>query len=124
MLSELDTERFRQALLEERERVVDAISYLHEENPGSLEDETSEIIGSSDNHLAEAASATVDREIDYTLEENSEHVLREIDEALARIEAGTFGTCRTCGRPIDVERLAALPYTTQCIDCKRKAERG
>jgi RNA polymerase-binding protein DksA len=121
---QLDTESYRQALLEERQRVVDAISYLHEEKPGSLEDETSEIVGSSDNHLAETASATVDREIDYTLEENSEHVLSEIDGALARIEAGTFGTCRTCGQPIDVERLAALPYTTQCIDCKRKAERG
>jgi RNA polymerase-binding protein DksA len=51
-------------------------------------------------------------------------VLSEIDEALKRIEAGTFGTCRTCGKPIGEERLEALPYTTQCIDCKRKAERG
>jgi len=123
-MSQLDTDRLRQALLEERQRVVDAISYLHEENSGSLEDETSEIVSNSDNHLAETASATVDREIDYTLEENSEHVLSEIDEALARIEAGNFGTCRTCGQPIGEERLAALPYTTQCIDCKRKAERG
>src|SRR5256885_2904595 len=88
-VSQLDTERFRRALVEERQRVVDAISYLHEENSGSLSDETSEIVGSSDNHLAETASATVDREIDYTLEENSEHVLSEIDGALARIEAGS-----------------------------------
>ena len=123
-MSQLDTERFRTALLEERQRVVDAISYLHEEHPGSLEDETAEVIGTSDNHLAETASATVDREIDYTLEENSEHVLAEIDGALARIEQGSFGICRTCGQPIGEERLAALPYTTQCIDCKRKAERG
>ena len=41
-----------------------------------------------------------------------------------RIEDGTFGTCRTCGRAIDPARLEALPYTTQCIDCKRKEERG
>ena len=120
----IDTEHFRQALLEERQRVVDAISYLHEENPGSLEDETAEVLGTSDNHVAETASATVDREIDYTLEENSEHVLAAIDGALARIEQGSFGICRTCGQPIGEERLAALPYTTQCIDCKRKEERG
>jgi DnaK suppressor protein len=123
-MSPIDTERFRTILVEERQRVWDAISYLHEETPGSLEDETEEIVGSVDNHPAETASATLDREIDYTLEENSEHVLAEIDQALARIEAGTYGTCRTCGRPISEERLEAIPYATQCIDCKRKEERA
>jgi RNA polymerase-binding protein DksA len=124
MSSTVDVERFRTMLLEERKRVTDAISYLHDENPGSIEDETEEIVGSVDNHLAEIASATLDREIDYTLEENSEHVLAEIDEALARIEGGTFGICRTCGRAISEERLEAIPYATQCIDCKRRDERG
>ena len=123
-MSPIDTDRFRTMLLDERQRVVDAISYLHEETPGSLEDETEEIIGSSDNHPAEAASATLDREIDYTLEENSEHVLVEIDAALARIQEGTYGICRTCGKPISEERLEAIPYATQCIDCKRREERG
>jgi RNA polymerase-binding protein DksA len=123
-MSPIDTDRFRTILLDERQRVVDAISYLHEETPGSLEEETEEMIGSVDNHPAETASATLDREIDYTLEENSEHVLAEIDSALARIQAGTYGTCRTCGRPISEERLEAIPYATQCIDCKRREERG
>ena len=123
-MTQLDTDRFRTMLVEERQRVADAISYLHEETPGSLEDETEEIVGSVDNHPAEIASATLDREIDYTLEENSEHVLAEIDAALERIEAGTYGTCRTCGQPISEERLEAIPYATQCIDCKRREERG
>jgi RNA polymerase-binding protein DksA len=123
-MAEIDTDRFRTILLEERQRVVDAISYLHDETPGSLEEETEEMIGSVDNHLAETASATLDREIDYTLEENSEHVLAEIDSALERIAAGAYGTCRTCGRPISEERLEAIPYATQCIDCKRREERG
>jgi RNA polymerase-binding protein DksA len=123
-MSPIDTDRFRTILLEERQRVVDAISYLHEETPGSLEEETEEMIGSVDNHPAETASATLDREIDYTLEENSEHVLAEIDSALARIQAGTYGICRTCGQPISEERLEAIPYATQCIDCKRREERG
>ena len=123
-MTQLDTDRFRTILLEERQRVADAISYLHEETPGSLEDETEEIIGSVDNHPAETASATLDREIDYTLEENSEHVLTEIDAALERIQAGTYGTCQTCGQPIAEERLEAIPYATQCIDCKRREERG
>jgi RNA polymerase-binding protein DksA len=123
-MTQIDTDRFRTILLEERQRVVDAISYLHDETPGSLEEETEEMIGSVDNHLAETASATLDREIDYTLEENSEHVLAEIDSALARIQTGTYGTCRTCGQPISEERLEAIPYATQCIDCKRREERG
>ena len=89
-----------------------------------LEDETEEIVGSSDNHLAETASVTLDREIDYSLEENSEQVLRAIDGALRRIDEGTFGICETCGQPISEERLEAIPYATQCIDCRRKGERG
>ena len=123
-MSQVDTDHFRQKLLEERQRVVEAISYLHEENPGSIEDETDEVVGSVDNHLADTATVTVDREIDYTLEENSEHVLREIDAALQRIEDDSFGICRTCGKPIEPERLELLPYATQCIDCKRRAGRG
>ena len=113
---------FQKLLKEERERVRAAIEYLHQENPGSMEDETGE--RSLDNHLAETASVTLDREIDYTLEENSEHVLSAIETALARIEAGTYGKCERCGQEIAPERLRAIPYATLCIDCKRKDERG
>ncbi len=120
----VDTERFRQTLLEERARVVGAIEYLHDENPGSLEDETGELVsGSADNHMADTATETFDRELDYTLEDNSEAVLAAINGALERIDAGTYGTCQRCGRPISPERLEALPYVELCIDCKRATER-
>ena len=123
-MSAVDTTRFREILEEERQRVLDAISYLHEEMPGSLADETEEIAGTVDNHLGETATATLDREIDYSLEENSEQVLRAIDGALRRIDEGTFGICETCRVPISEERLEAIPYATQCIDCRRKGERA
>ena len=123
-MSTLDAQKFRTMLEEERQRVEDAIRYLHEENPGTIEDETEEIVGSSDNHLAETASVTLDREIDYTLEENSEHVLTAIHEALGRLTDGSFGRCGSCGGPIPEDRLEALPWATQCIDCKRKEERA
>ena len=123
-MSAVDTAHFRGILEEERQRVVDAISYLHEETPGSLADETEEITGAGDNHLGETATATLDREIDYSLEENSEQVLRSIDGALQRIANGTFGICETCGQRISEERLEAIPYATQCIDCRRKGERA
>ena len=118
----VDVVRFRDLLLDERQKVLDAIEYLHKENSGSLKDETEE--ATVDNHLADTATVTLDREIDYTLEENSEQVLKAIDRALAKIETGTFGICETCGQPIAEERLMAIPYATQCIDCRRREERG
>jgi len=117
----VDVERFRKLLEEERRRVVDAIEYLHKENPGSIEDETED---QTQDNLADTATATLDREIDYTLEENSEHVLEAIEAALKPIEDGTYGTCVNCGKPITEERLAAIPWATHCIDCKRLEERG
>jgi len=118
----VDVENLRISLLDERRRVEQAIEYLHQETPGSLEDETEEIFGTNDNHLGDAASGTLDREIDYTLEENSEQVLAGIDAALKRIEDGTYGICTNCGQSIAAERLEAVPWATLCIDCKRKEE--
>jgi RNA polymerase-binding transcription factor len=122
-MSSVDTEGFRTRLVEERKRVVDAIENIHAENPGSLGEETEEL-SFQDNHLGDIATATFDREMANTLEENSNHVLGAIDAALQRIEAGTFGICERCGNPIPAERLDALPWATLCIDCKRKQERG
>jgi RNA polymerase-binding protein DksA len=119
----IDTERFRTELLNERERVQNAIENLRESHPGTIDDETEEITATSDNHLGDAATATLGREIDYTLGENSEQVLGEIDIALDRIEKGTYGTCTVCGRPIGEERLEAHPWASLCIDDARKAER-
>ena len=120
----MDNERFRTALLEERARIEGAIEYLHRETPGSLEDETEEMLGSADNHLGDAAAGTLDREIDYTLEEHSEQVLEQIDAALKRLDDGTFGKCTNCGKPIPEDRLEARPWASLCIDCQRELERG
>jgi len=120
----IDTEHFRAVLLEERTRVADAIANLKEDHPGSLDDEVAEVSGTNDGNLAQTATATLDREIDYTLEENSTQVLAEIDAALLRIDAGTYGTCTSCGGEILFDRLEAYPWASLCIDCRRKAERG
>lgn len=120
-----DTAPFRRTLLEERERVRSAIAHLHEESPGSLEEETGELVSSSaDNHLGDTATETFDRQMGETLEENAEAVLEAIEGALARIEDGTYGTCTRCGREIGRERLEAIPHAELCIECKRTAERG
>ena len=120
----IDTQRFREALLEERQRVEHAIATLRDEHPGSLDEEVEEIAATSDNHLAETATATLGREIDYTLGENSGEVLAQIDAALKRIDDGTYGTCTNCGREIPEQRLEAYPWASLCIDCKRQSEQA
>ena len=121
MSTTIDTEHFRTRLQEERKRVKEAIDYLHEENPGNVQDETQD--STADNHPADVATVTFDRELDYSLEENEERLLAAIDASLTRIDDGTYGVCGACGQPIGQERLEALPWTTRCIDCKRKEER-
>lgn len=118
----IDTGQFREALLDERRRVEHALATLRDEHPGSLDDEVEEV--ANDNHLAETATATLGREIDYTLGDNAEQVLSEIDDALQRIDGGTYGTCVNCGQEIPRERLEANPWASLCIDCKRRAEGG
>lgn len=122
-MSALEVDRFREALLEERKRVEAAIQNLHDENPGTLAEDAGDETA-YDNHLADTATETYDRELDYTLEENSEHVLAEIDAALRRIEEGTFGICTNCGTQIAEERVEALPWAPLCIDCARDRGRG
>lgn len=120
----IDTDRFRTLLTEERERVQSAIEHLHDGHPGSLENETEELATASDNHMGDVASATLDREIDYSLGDNAEQVLADIDAALQRIDDGTYGACTQCGRQITVERLEARPWAALCIDDAREAERA
>jgi len=120
-MTSIDTSRFRDMLLDERERARGAIENLHAEHPGSLEDETGE--EASDQHMGDIATETYDRELDSTLEDSEEAKLAAIEAALKRIENGTYGTCQRCGKPIAEERLEALPYAELCIECKRKSER-
>jgi RNA polymerase-binding protein DksA len=120
-MSAIDTDRFRDLLLDHRSQVANAIEHFRREHEGSLEEETDEI--PSDNHMADVATDTFDRELDFSLEESSEHVLHSIDEALGRIADGTYGLCQSCGSPIAEERLEAIPYARLCIECKRREER-
>jgi RNA polymerase-binding protein DksA len=76
-------------------------------------------------HGAQTAAATEVSESQrgQQLREREAVHLAQIDAALRRIEAGTFGTCQTCGKPIAPERLEALPWATDCIACHAKKRR-
>ncbi|HKA26658.1 MAG TPA: TraR/DksA C4-type zinc finger protein [Gaiellaceae bacterium] len=122
MSTQIDTGHFRARLEAELAKARSAIKYLHKENPGAIEDITGDLaMGPGDNHLADLATDTIDREIDDTLEENSANIVREIESALIRIDDGTYGLCTACGKPIEPERLEYLPWATQCAADARGA---
>jgi DnaK suppressor protein len=118
----VDVDRARTRLLGERERVLAEVQVVQDDLSHSLEESFDE--DGNDSHLADSASETVDREIEQTLGDNAEHLLASIDEALGRIDAGTYGRCVRCEQPIDEDRMSALPYAAKCIECKRLEERG
>jgi DnaK suppressor protein len=73
---------------------------------------------------AAAASQVFEQQRDLALREKNELQLAAVEAAVARLDAGTFGTCVRCGRPIAPERLDALPWAAHCIDCQRIVGRG
>ena len=119
----IDTDGFRAELEQHRERLRSTIAH-HDIGNSSLTEETGELMSSSsDNHLADTASETYEREFDEGLEEDAQDQLRDVEAALQRIEDGTYGTCSACGKQIPVERLEAVPWTTLCIEDARKLAR-
>jgi len=118
----MDSETLKQRLLEERERLQREITELDADLSESLEDSSEE--SPYDQHMAETAAVTLDREIDLTLEENARSTIAQIDRALLKIDSGTYGHCDKCGKEIGEERLSVAPFASLCIDCKRLEERS
>jgi DnaK suppressor protein len=118
----MDEDKIRESLLEERTRLEREKSELESDLADSLDQSSGESL--YDQHMAEMASVTLEREIDLALEDRVRSALAMVDRALAKLEAGTYGRCDNCGREIGEERLAAAPYAALCMDCKRREERG
>ncbi len=68
------------------------------------------------------ATAEADQNFILRLREREQKLLKKVDEAIERIQSGTFGICESCGGKISVQRLKARPVTTLCIDCKTRQE--
>lgn len=120
MTAQIDLDRFRRVLEDERNRLQHAREAVHHD--GSLLEESGDLAIGSGDHIADSASETYMRELDEGLEQNADHLLGEIEAALTRIDDGTFGHCTACGRAISPERLEAVPYATLCIEDKRALE--
>jgi DnaK suppressor protein len=111
--SEIDLARTRSTLLDEGRRLRAEVAETIIA-PGQM------TYGSQ----AAAASQVFDQQRDLALRERNQQHLAQVEAALARLDAGTFGTCTSCGRPIARERLDAIPWAALCIDCQRKAGRA
>jgi len=121
-MTDIDTSLYRARLLEEQERLMNAVDFLDRENPGSISDELGDIVTAGDSNLGDTATATYDRELDQSLEEGAQQTLVAIEDALRKIEEGSYGTCEVCGKPIGEGRLAAIPWARLCIDDQRRAD--
>ena len=99
----------------ERARLVDQLAALRRTHGEIVE--SSELVATDDEHDPEGATIAFERAQVAALLRDGGVVLSEIDDALARLAAGTYGTCVRCGRPIGAARLEARPATPTCVDC-------
>ncbi len=79
-------------------------------------------LSSVDQHQADMGTETFEREKDLSILEAIESELADVEHALRRLDEGTYGTCEACGRPIDDDRLQALPAARLCRDDQARAE--
>jgi len=106
--------KYKKLLLEEKQRILNnSKNALRNElalSPDDLPDET------------DLAASEITQNLVFKLRDRERQLLSKIDEALSRMEDGTFGTCQDCEEPIEPRRLEARPVSTLCIACKEKQE--
>lgn len=117
----MQTQALRRQLLEEKRQLLAQIDLFDQEMQEAMRESIQEL-SFYDNHPADMGSELFEREKDFTLRDTAKTRVIEIDKALARMDAGTYGFCVSCGAPIPEERLQALPEVAQCISCKKKEE--
>jgi len=116
--TEKDVQRYREALMVMRGMITGDITNLEQDAFG-IDGEKAGV-----DNLADSGSDSYYQEFSLELLQLDESSLREIDEALARIGDDAFGRCEVCGAWISRQRLNAVPYARNCIDCQRAAEQG
>lgn len=114
-----DLARYRDVLLRKRRELVGDVSKLETEALGGSSGSLSHV----PQHMAEQGTETFDQSLSLDLAQVDRNLIREIDDALARIERGTFGVCEMTGKPISKERLEELPWTRFSIEAARERER-
>lgn len=115
-LAKSTQDRFRRRLEDEQQRLNEMIRDIEAEREEVRLTETSSD-RSPDPNTAEGGSLAFEMEKELSILENTRDILAKVQDALSRIEDGTYGTCDVCGEAIPVARLEALPYTKLCVTC-------
>jgi len=84
--------------------------------------EAADELSAVDQHPADVADVTMQREVDYTIKGIVEDEVQQVHQAMRRQAEGRYGICDDCGEAIDPERLAVRPHATHCIECQRRLE--
>ncbi len=117
MARHLDIAKYKSLLDAERARIEDEIASLQSmDSTASQPDEQGEL-SHYDEHEADVATETFERERDLAMQNTAESILKQVDGALKKIENGGYGDCERCGQIIPAARLEAIPYTPFCIEC-------
>lgn len=112
--------RLRKHLEAELARLESEVTHLQTEDRDTLSEASGE--NAYRDHMADQGSATFEREMDMTIEENLRELLGDVRRALARIEEGTYGSCERCSSDIPTARMEAVPTASLCIACKSADE--
>jgi RNA polymerase-binding transcription factor DksA len=112
--------RYKKRLLDLRRRLTSDVNHLKDETLG---DEASGDLSSMPFHMADLGTETYDKDFALGLIQNGSEELEAIDQALARIGKGTYGTCEECECAIPKARLQAIPHARHCVQCQARQER-
>ena len=114
---------FKKIILKIKEKVVGDIKHISEDTLKKSQKDASGDISGYTYHMADVATDTYDREFSLGLASNEQKALYELDDALKRIEEGTFGICEECKCVMTKTRLKAVPYARLCVKCQEKKEK-
>lgn len=116
-MKKADLKKYEQLLLDKKKTLLEEMGVI-----GTTMKEASGDLSSYSYHMADQGTDTMDREMQFMFASKSGRLVYHIDEALRRIQDGSYGTCQTCNKPISQARLEAVPHARLCIDCKSKEE--
>ena len=114
--------KYRKLLLVEREKANGVLSHIAETTLNKSQKEASGDLSGYSYHIADMASDDYERDFSLGRATDEQKVLYRIDEAIKRVEDGTYGSCPQCGKLIPSRRLAAVPYSELCINCQKANE--
>ena len=118
-----DLEYFKNLILKKKEELNTELGYLENSSLNTTTKDRAGDLSSYSFHMADQGTDTMEREMAFSLASREGRYLHHLNEALGRIEKGSYGKCRTCDSGISIKRLKAVPHATQCIKCKNSEER-